>query len=180
MSCAAALGASPSGCDILMTDPYWTPPAGADTRSTPNHVSKICRLTDRRALAHRQAVWQILAAPLWSGCRKRPLNAREIRCQTYLALIHKASGILFFAYSNVRPVNWPVFRQLGAEMKVLAPFVTGPETGVEPGYRQALLTAPGAAPRRQTLNLWPATSACSNSPSIHVPSATRPKCSRPT
>lgn len=134
-------------CDILMTDPYWTPPAGADTRSTPNHVSKICRLTDRRALAHRQAVWQILAAPLWSGCRKRPLNAREIRCQTYLALIHKASGILFFAYSNVRPVNWPVFRQLGAEMKVLAPFVTGPETGIEPGYRRALLTAPGAAPQ---------------------------------
>ncbi len=133
-------------CDILMTDPYWSPPAGDDTRSTPNHVSKICWLTDRRAQRYRQAVWQILAAPTWSGCRKRPLNSREIRCQTYLAMIHKAKGIFLFAYSNVRPNHWPLFRALGTEIRGLTPFLVGPDPGIEPRYRRAVVADRDAAP----------------------------------
>jgi len=133
-------------CDILMTDPYWSPPAAEGTRTTPNHVSKITWMTDQRALAHRQANWQVLAGPLWSGCRKRPLTHNEQRCQTYLALIHKATGILYYAYPWVRPANWATFKQLGAEMRVLTPFIVGPAVPGEPVYRKALLDTPSAAP----------------------------------
>ena len=133
-------------CDILMTDPYWSPPAGENTRSTPNHVSKICWLTRRRAQAHRQAVWKVLVGPLWSGCRKRPLNHRELRCQTYLALIHKATGIFYFAYSWVRPAVWSTFKDLGTEMKTLKWFALGPEVEQSTTYRRAVLPEPGAKP----------------------------------
>jgi hypothetical protein len=133
-------------CEILATDPYWHPPAGADTRSTPNHVSKVAWLTNRHALAHRQAVWQILAGPRWSRCFKRPLSQREIRCQTYLALIHRATGIFYFSYSGARAEDWTTFKQLGVEMKVLAPFAVGPEVGQQITYRRALLEQPEAAP----------------------------------
>jgi len=126
-------------CDILMTDPYWIPPAAVDTRTTPNHVSKITWMTNRRALAHRQAVWQILAGPTWSRCFKRPLNSREIRSQTYLALIHNATGIFFFTYPNARSTDWDTFKQLGAEMKTLSPFIVGPEVEQEVTYRRAVL-----------------------------------------
>ena len=133
-------------CDILMTDPYWSPPAAESTRSTPNHVSKVCWLTRRRALAHRQAVWKVLVGPLWSGCRKRPLNHRELRCQTYLAVIHKATGIFYFAYSWVRPAVWATFKGLGAEMKTLSPFALGPEVPQTLTCRRAVLSHPGAEP----------------------------------
>jgi len=133
-------------CDILMTDPYWSPPPDERGRSTPNHVSKISWLTNRRALPHRQAVWEVLAGPLYSGCHKRPLNHREIRAQTYLALIHEVTGIYYFNYKWARPVNWTTFKQLGAEMKVLAPFILGPRPNVEPEYRRALLNDPADAP----------------------------------
>ena len=133
-------------CDILMTDPYWSPPAAETTRSTPNHVSKVCWLTRRRALAHRQAVWKVLVGPLWSGCRKRPLNHRELRCQTYLALIHRATGIFTFAYGWVRPVVWTTFRGLGAEMETLIPFALGPEVPQTVTYRRALLPGPRHEP----------------------------------
>jgi len=134
-------------CDILMTDPYWSPPAAQNTRSTPNHVSKVCWTTNQRALAHRQAVWEILVGPLWSGCRKRPLNHRELRCQTYLSLIHKATGIFYFSYEWVRPATWATFRQLGAEVKVLTPFIGGPPTQTTISYRKALLDRPDEQPQ---------------------------------
>ncbi|NUQ62145.1 MAG: hypothetical protein HUU20_06635 [Pirellulales bacterium] len=134
-------------CDILATDPYWSPPAADNTRTTPNHVSKVCWMTNRRAMAHRQPVWQILAGPLWSGCRKRPLNDAELRCQTYLAMVHRATGIFFFAYSSVRPPNWATFRQLGAELKELAPLATGPEVALEPRYLKAMVDGNGDEPQ---------------------------------
>ena len=130
-------------CDILMTDPYWSPPAAENTRSTPNHVSKISWMTNRRALPHRQAVWEILVGPLWSGCRKRPLNHRELRCQTYLALIHRVTGIFYFAYSWVRPSNWATYKELGTEVKVLTPFILGPEIETQITYRKAIVDDPG-------------------------------------
>lgn len=133
-------------CEILATDPYWHPPAAADTRSTPNHVSKVAWLTNQRALVHRQAVWQILAGPRWSRCFKRPFNQREIRCQTYLALIHKATGIFYFSYAGARDEDWATFKQLGVEMKVLTPFVVGPEVEQQTTYRRALIEQPEATP----------------------------------
>ncbi|MBX7209537.1 MAG: hypothetical protein K1X78_14570 [Verrucomicrobiaceae bacterium] len=126
-------------CDILATDPYWYPPAGDDTRSTPNHVAKIAWMTNQRAEAGRQAVWQILACPRWSRCFKRPLTSDEIRCQTWLALIYRATGILTFAYNNMRDTDWQTCARLGDEIKTLTPFIAGPIEEPRVRYECALI-----------------------------------------
>jgi hypothetical protein len=134
-------------CDVLVTDPYWYPPATTlDVRSTPNHVSKISWMTDQRAQERRQASWQVLAGPRWSRCFKRALNQREIRAQTYLALIHKTTGIFFFSYAGARDAEWATFKQLGAELKLLTPFALGPQVPQQLLYRRSLLAKAGDAP----------------------------------
>lgn len=133
-------------CDILVTDPYWHPPAGDEVRSTPNHVAKIAWMTRQRAETGRLPVWQILACPRWSRLYKRPLTAPEIRCQTYLALIYRATGIFNFAYSNMRETDWQTCQQLGKEISQLTPFIAGPEplTGIR--YNRAVVDAVDGVP----------------------------------
>jgi len=133
-------------CDILVTDPYWHPPAGDEVRSTPNHVAKVAWMTRQRAETARQPVWQILACPRWSRLYKRPLTAAEIRCQTYLALIYRATGIFTFAYGNMREADWQTCRQLGQEISLLTPFIAGPEplTGIR--YSRAVLDVEEGVP----------------------------------
>jgi hypothetical protein len=126
-------------CDILVTDPYWHPPAGDEVRSTPNHVAKVAWLTRQRAEAARQPVWQILACPRWSRLYKRPLTSAEIRCQTYLALIYRATGIVTFAYSNMREADWQTCQQIGKEISLLTPFIAGPEPSTDIRYDRAVL-----------------------------------------
>jgi hypothetical protein len=133
-------------CDVLVTDPYWIPPAAVGTRTTPNHVSKITWMTDQRALARRQANWQILTGARWSRCRKRPLTPREIRAQTYLAVIHGATGVFYFAYPNIQPAGWTAIKELGAEMRTLTPFVAGPVVPHDVVCRRAVLGKPGDRP----------------------------------
>jgi hypothetical protein len=128
-------------CDILVTDPYWHPPAGDDVRSTPNHVAKVTWMTRQRAETARQPVWQILACPRWSRLYKRPLTAAEIRCQTWLALIYRATGIFTFAYGNMRERDWQTCQQLGHEISLLAPFIAGPESSSAIRYERAVLDA---------------------------------------
>ncbi len=133
-------------CDILVTDPYWHPPAGNEVRSTPNHVAKIAWMTRQRAETARQPVWQILACPRWSRLYKRPLTAAEIRCQAYLALIYRATGIFTFAYSNMRETDWQTCRQLGEEISLLTPFIVGPEASTGIRYDRAVLDVEGGVP----------------------------------
>lgn len=128
-------------CDILVTDPYWHPPAGDEVRSTPNHVAKVAWMTRQRAETARQPVWQILACPRWSRLYKRPLTAAEIRCQTWLALIYRATGIFTFAYSNMRETDWQTCQQLGKEISLLTPFIAGPESSTGIRYNRAVLDA---------------------------------------
>lgn len=140
-------------CDILLTDPYWSPPPDDETsnraavRRMPDYVSKITRLTDLRAAERRQAAWQILAGPFWSGChKKRPLNNQELCCQTYLALIHGASGVFYWAYRWVQRGNWAAFRRMGDEIRSFTPFLLGPPTDCRIAYRTAFLENTDAVP----------------------------------
>jgi hypothetical protein len=134
-------------CDILVTDPYWHPPVGDDVRSTPNYVAKVAWMTRQRAETARQPVWQILACPRWSRLYKRPLTAAEIRCQTYLALIYRATGIFTFAYGNMREPDWQTCQQLGHEISLLTPFIAGPETSTGIYYNRAVLDVETDVPR---------------------------------
>ena len=133
-------------CDILVTDPYWHPPAGDEVRSTPNHVAKVAWMTRQRAETARQPVWQILACPRWSRLYKRPLTAAEIRCQTWLALIYRATGIFTFAYGNMRETDWQTCQQLGKEISLLTPFIAGPEPLTSIRYNRAVLDVAESVP----------------------------------
>ena len=133
-------------CDILVTDPYWHPPAGDDVRSTPNHVAKVAWMTRQRAETARQPVWQILACPRWSRLYKRPLTAAEIRCQTWLVIIYRATGIFTFAYGNMRETDWLICQQLGHEISLLTPFIAGPEPSNDIHYNRAVLDVETDAP----------------------------------
>ncbi len=133
-------------CDILVTDPYWHPPAGDEVRSTPNHVAKVAWMTRQRAGTARQPVWQILACPRWSRLYKRPLTAAEIRCQTWLALIHRATGIVTFAYGNMRDADWQTCQQLGKEISTLTPFIAGPESLGAIRYERTVLEVAEGVP----------------------------------
>lgn len=124
--------------DILVTDPYWIPPENESTRSSPNHVAKTTHLTNLRALDRRQPVWQILACPRWSRCYKRPLSSEEIRAQTYLALIHRATGIFMFAYSNMREADWKTCQQLGKEISMLTPYLASSPLPTTIEYQAAI------------------------------------------
>jgi hypothetical protein len=143
-------------CDILTTDPYWVPPAGTGTRTTPNHVSKIAWLTRERALPRRQPVWQILTGSRWSRCRKRPLNEAEIRAQTFLAAIHGAAGIFYFHHDSIRPLAWDAIRRLGGEFRLLEPFLAGPGLPHSISNKRAVLEAKGGVPDFQPSPFNPA------------------------
>lgn len=130
--------------DILETDPYISP-ARQDmgTRATLNFVSKIVWKTGQRAGKNRQAVWIIPLASIWSGTRKRPINYAELRAQGYLAVIHGASGLLYFAYNGMRPGRWSVLDQLNQEIEALTPALFGPPVDVALRYKQAMAEGKG-------------------------------------
>ena len=152
-------------CDILATDPYWHPPAGDDTRSTPNHVAKIAWMTNQRAEAGRQAVWQVLACPRWSRCFKRPLTSDEIRCQTWLALMYRATGILTFAYNNMRDTDWLTCARLGDEIQTLTPFIAGPVEEARVRYERAVVDTAAQQPMFAESPFHPKTE---RYPDVHV------------
>lgn len=124
-------------CDILGTDPYWTP-AGKDVRGTINYMSKIASLTKERADADRKVTWLVPMAELWSGIRKRAILPKEQFCQTYLAMIHGAKGLIYFRWPFWHQQPLETFRALAREMKVLGPIA------VTPDVPQAIEYRPGA------------------------------------
>ncbi len=123
-------------CNILMTDPYWIP--GGERRNTPNFVSMITRNTVRRATEYRQPAWIIPMSTYWSSSRKRPILPREQMCQTYLAAIHGAKGIVYFAYTLLNDrSNWDALSTLAKQFKeVLGPACTAPAVPNKIIYRQ--------------------------------------------
>ena len=84
--------------DILCTDPYWVPgDPGQGIRGTINWMSMITARTFLRGAANRQVTWTIPMCNSWSACVKRGANRDEQFCQTYLAAIHGARGIMYFS-----------------------------------------------------------------------------------
>jgi len=125
-----------SWCDVLSTDPYWIP-AGHPRRGTPNYVTRITRLTRQRGDRDLKAVWIVPQAEFWSGCHKRVLLPEEQYCQTYLALIHGAKGILYFRYPINHRLSWQALCGMAEQAKVLGPIA------VSDHVRQQVVYQPG-------------------------------------
>jgi len=107
--------------DIIGVDPYWTPGGGVGDLGNPNRVGKQTWLARRRADRDLKLAWVTPCAEQFSGTRMRIIAGEEQRVQTYLTLIHGASGLLYFVYPFKHQQTFDAFKQLGEEMKVLGP-----------------------------------------------------------
>ncbi|MFM8470074.1 MAG: hypothetical protein ACKODH_08900 [Limisphaerales bacterium] len=123
-------------CDIVAVDPYWTP-AGSGVRGNVNYVSKNVALSRQRADAAGKVLWVVPMAELYSGIRKRPLLPQEQFCQSYLALIHGARGLVYFRYPMMHQKSVDALEALGKEMKTLGSIALTPEIAQTLDYSPA-------------------------------------------
>lgn len=113
-------------CDILSTDPYWTP-VGEGVRGTINWMSKIVTATRERGEPGRKVTWTLPMGEFWSGISKRAILPKERYAQTYLALIHGAKGIIYFRYPFVHQKAADTLGALAKQLAVLAPIAVTPD-----------------------------------------------------
>lgn len=119
--------------DIIITDPYWIPGRAGDNGI--NHVSKIVALQERRCAPEHKVCMVAPLASWWSMTHKRALTHDEILCQTYLALIHGAKGLMFWRYNYVaHQAQWDAYTRLGREIPELAPALLAPAVAQEIRY----------------------------------------------
>jgi len=108
--------------DIITTITAWFPPVvTGDLRSSINYVTKMVHLSKIRARKDHKALWATLITQFNSHARKRSLTAEEQQCQTYLALIHGAKGIMYFRYPIYHDDMWSKLSDLAGEIDDLSP-----------------------------------------------------------
>lgn len=104
--------------DIAMMDIYWEPD---DERH--NSMMPAVRWFER---AHKDAttldkpLWVVVQSELQTGM-VRHMRAAEQRANTYLALVHGATGLVYFRWPVLHKTNMDMFRRLMGEVKTLAP-----------------------------------------------------------
>jgi hypothetical protein len=110
--------------DILGIDPYPGFPGG--------NMRIISGFTEmaRRAAKNRPVV--VVLQSFYDEGQRMP-NPTELRCMTYLSLIHGANGILYYAYDYKGAVLhtkekavWQALKTLATEMDQLRPVLTAP------------------------------------------------------
>ena len=129
--------------EILAFDPYIYCGWRAFDHGTPNFVSKQTIELKRRADSVQQAVWIIPIASQVDPARSpRSITPAEQNCQTYLALIHGAKGLLYFANTALSTqIGWDTLSLLAQQMKVLGPAVASPGVPQELTYTPTPLDA---------------------------------------
>lgn len=118
-----------SSCDIIATDPY---PVEIGHGISLDYVTECI---ERARKDSGKPVWAVLQAFPWPG--KRLPTAQELRCMTYQALVHGATGVLYYTfqvaawnYSLVATPLWGEIGQMAREIEQLVPVLTTP--GPEP------------------------------------------------
>lgn len=122
-----------SFCDILCTDPYWIPDGTLDGRSTVNYVAKIVNSTEERANAAKKMTWIVLMGSYWGGTHKRVISPAEQICQSYLAIIHGARGLMYFVLPPYQPLRSAI-KTISKHVKVLSPAILAPKVKQEIVY----------------------------------------------
>ncbi len=112
-------------CDIMGHDPYWVP--ARREKSQIDYVSWLTRRMRQLGDEERKPIWMILIAERIAASYKRYVNAREQRCQTYLALIAGARGIIYYHWPIRFQAHWEEFCRLAREIKELSPALLGAE-----------------------------------------------------
>ncbi|MCL6519609.1 MAG: hypothetical protein K6T99_07215 [Armatimonadetes bacterium] len=112
--------------DIMWIDPYPIP-------YRPVTYVTDCVSGAIKAVGKDKPVWAVLQAFDWNVWKTgkvdkvhRPTPEEE-RCMTYLALVHGAKGIIYWAHLGSRyyihdyPLHWATVKKLAGEMKLLTP-----------------------------------------------------------
>ena len=127
-----------TGCDILVTDPYWVPCGNMPGRNTPNFVAKSVYWQDKRAEKFRKVAWTVPVGWVWSGITrsKRGISGPEQNCQSFLAVIQGARGIFWFCYPFPEPA-WTNLKETMAMIKVIGPMAVQPKIEQTISYLRA-------------------------------------------
>ncbi len=117
--------------DVIWTDPYPIP--GSPAKRVADVVQGCVD-----AMTDGKPVWVVPQAFDWSVWNKgkingehRPTDAEE-RCMTYLALVHGAKGIIYWAHTASKyyiedyPEHWSYMKKLAGEMRDLTPVLLTP------------------------------------------------------
>ncbi len=105
-------------CDIMGHDPYWVP--ARREKSQIDYVSWLTRRMRQLGDEERKPIWMILIAERIAASYKRYVNAREQRCQIYLALIAGARELFIITgRSGFKPIGRN-FCRLAREIKELS------------------------------------------------------------
>ncbi len=111
--------------DILAIDPYWAPPV-TTFRNSPNYAAGQTALLTMRGEKERKPVWITPILEMYSGHYKRPHLPAEQKAQSWLAIIHQASGLFYFVYPSQHQVMWDMMKTIGSELRALNPALTTP------------------------------------------------------
>jgi hypothetical protein len=128
------------GADVVWVDPYPLPgkPVTFVSEALEGVVNAVESVEKNKPAwvvpqAFDWAIW-------WSGALKdgihRPTPAED-RCMTYLAVVHGAKGVLYWAHSPSRykisdyPEHWSMIKRLAGEMKKMSPILVTPTSKTE-------------------------------------------------
>ena len=112
--------------DVIWTDPYPIP--GSPAKRVADVVQGCAD-----AMTDGKPVWAVPQAFDWSVWNTGKINGvhrptdEEERCMTYLALVHGAKGIIYWAHTGSRyyiedyPEHWAYMKKLAGEMRDLSP-----------------------------------------------------------
>ncbi len=129
--------------DVLAYDPYIYPGWGRLSYGAPNFVAQQTIELKRRADSVHQAAWILpVTWQLDPDRMPRGITPDEQNCQTYLALIHGAKGLLYFVNTTLHAqVGWDAISRLAQQMKALGPAITAPYVPQEIIYQPTPLDA---------------------------------------
>ena len=111
------------GCDFTMTDVY---PVTAN-RDVP--MRNVGIHMDYARAVHGNPNWphwtyvQDFGGPETEGGKWAQPTAAEVRCMTFIALVHRANGILIFSYWPKAPEMWNSIGPLNRDVARVAPWV---------------------------------------------------------
>ncbi|MCC6484657.1 MAG: hypothetical protein IT209_07425 [Armatimonadetes bacterium] len=112
-------------CDFTMSDVYPVT-ASRDTplRNVGVHIDEAHRVHGR--MWPTWAWIQVFGGPDTDGGKWAQPLAQEVRCMTYIALAHGATGILYFSYWPKAPETWGSLGELNREIEVITPYLVAP------------------------------------------------------
>ena len=120
-------------CDVAAVDAYWSPYRS----QTPLVVSASADECRSLVESRRLPFLMVILCGAYSGAI-RELTPAEQRCQTYLAVIHGARGILWFVYRPMSGLLWNEVKKLSSEMREYGPML------LSGGNRQMFKSEDGA------------------------------------